>query len=132
MAEQRAFAGIAWSTKGRSDSTRAVSCRDGHHDSLEAVDLAQRAHYPKAGRGRQPLGLDKILRVYFVQQWFDLSDPAAEDAICDTESIRRFVGIELGADVVPDESSILRLRHLSGFGSPMQRSPEWRPGCWRV
>ena len=69
-------------------------------------------HYPKAGRGRHPLGLEKMLRVYFVQQWFDLSDPAAEDAIYDSESIRRFVGVELGEETVPDESTILRFRHL--------------------
>jgi transposase, IS5 family len=69
-------------------------------------------HYPKAGRGRRPLGLEKMLRIYFLQQWFDLSDPAAEDAINDSESMRRFVGVELGEDRVPDESSILRFRHL--------------------
>ena len=49
----------------------------------------------------------KMLRVYFLQHWFDLSDPAAEDAIYDSESMRRFVRIELGEDRVPDETSIL-------------------------
>jgi IS5 family transposase len=70
------------------------------------------AHYPKAGNGRPPLGLEKMLRIHFLQQWFNLSDPAAEDAIYDSESMRRFVGIELGVDTVPDESSILRFRRL--------------------
>jgi IS5 family transposase len=69
-------------------------------------------HYPKAGQGRQPLGLEKMLRIYFLQQWFNLSDPQAEDAIYDSESMRRFAGVELGDDVVPDESTILRFRHL--------------------
>jgi IS5 family transposase len=69
-------------------------------------------HYPKAGNGRQPLGLEKMLRIYFVQQWFNLSDPQAEDALYDSESIRRFVRVELGEDVVPDETTILRFRHL--------------------
>jgi IS5 family transposase len=69
-------------------------------------------HYPKAGAGRQPLGLEKMLRIYFLQQWFDLSDPAAEDAIYDSESMRRFTRVELGDDVVPDETTILRFRHL--------------------
>src|SRR6266496_5173145 len=69
-------------------------------------------YYPKAGRGRQPLGLEKMLRIYLLQIWFDLSDPQAEDAIYDSESMRRFVGVELGDDVVPDESTILRFRHL--------------------
>ncbi len=69
-------------------------------------------HYPKAGRGRQPLGLEKMLRIYLLQIWFDLSDPQAEDAIYDSESMRRFAGVELSDDVVPDESTILRFRHL--------------------
>jgi transposase, IS5 family len=70
------------------------------------------AHYPKAGNGRQPLGMEKMLRIYFLQQWFNLSDPQAEDAIYDSESMRRFARVELGDEVVPDESTILRFRHL--------------------
>jgi IS5 family transposase len=69
-------------------------------------------HYPKAGQGRQPLGLAKMLRIYFLQQWFNLSDPQAEDALYDSESMRRFARVELGEEVVPDESTILRFRHL--------------------
>ena len=112
MGQQRTFAGLAWSTKGK------VTRREQFLAEMNAVIPWQRLmaliepHYPKAGRGRQPLGLDKMLRIYFVQQWFDLSDPAAEDAIYDSESIRRFVGVELGEDRVPDESTILRFRHL--------------------
>jgi IS5 family transposase len=53
-----------------------------------------------------------MLRIYFLQQWFNLSDPQAEDAIYDSESMRRFAGVELSEDVVPDESTILRFRHL--------------------
>jgi transposase, IS5 family len=68
-------------------------------------------HYPKAGNGRQPLGMEKMLRIYFLQQWFNLSDPQAEDAIYDSE-MRRFARVELGDEVVPDESTILRFRHL--------------------
>src|SRR5260370_8935360 len=69
-------------------------------------------HYPKSGNGRQPLGLEKMLRIYFLQHWFNLSDPQAEDAIYDSESMRRFARVELGDDVVPDETTILRFRHL--------------------
>jgi IS5 family transposase len=70
-------------------------------------------HYPKPdGPGRPPLGLEKMLRIYFLQQWFNLSDPQAEDAIYDSESMRRFARVELGQDVVPDETTILRFRHL--------------------
>jgi transposase, IS5 family len=71
-----------------------------------------RKHYPKAGNGRPPLGLEKMLRIYFLQQWFNLSDPAMEDALYDIESLRRFAGIELGQDEVPDETTILKFRHL--------------------
>jgi IS5 family transposase len=53
-----------------------------------------------------------MLRVYFLQQWFDLSDPAAEDALYDSESMRRFAGVELSEDAVPDETTILRFRRL--------------------
>jgi IS5 family transposase len=58
------------------------------------------------------LGLEKMLRIYFLQQWFNLSDPQAEDAIYDSESMRRFAQVELGDDAVPDETTILRFRHL--------------------
>jgi transposase, IS5 family len=69
-------------------------------------------YYPKAGQGRPPLGLEKMLRIYFLQQWFSLSDPAMEDALYDIESLRRFAVIELGQDEVPDETNILKFRHL--------------------
>jgi transposase, IS5 family len=113
MAEQRTFAGIAWSTKGK------VTRRERFLAEMNAVIPWERLialiepHYPAGGgRGRQPLGLEKMLRIYFLQQWFDLSDPAAEDAIYDSESMRRFAKVELGEDRVPDESTILRFRHL--------------------
>ena len=69
-------------------------------------------HYPKSGRGRPPLGLEKMLRIYFLQQWFDMSDPQVEDEIYESMSMRRFVGVELGEDKIPDETTILRFRHL--------------------
>jgi IS5 family transposase len=62
------------------------------------------------GRPRPPL--ERMLRIYFMQQWFNLSDPGMEDALYDSESMRRFAGIDPGADLVPDESRILRFRHL--------------------
>jgi IS5 family transposase len=69
-------------------------------------------HYPKAGNGTQPLPLERMLRIYFMQNWFNLSDPAMEDALYDSESMRRFAGVELIEDAVPDETTILRFRHL--------------------
>jgi IS5 family transposase len=112
MSDQRSFAGIAWTTKGRmTRRERFLAEMDQVIPWSRLVALIE-PHYPKPGRGRRPLGLEKMLRIYFLQHWFDLSDPAAEDAIYDSESMRRFVGVELGEDVVPDESSILRFRHL--------------------
>ena len=69
-------------------------------------------HYPKAGNGTQPMPMQRMLRIYFMQQWFNLSDPGMEDSLYDSESMRRFAQIELIDDAVPDESTILRFRHL--------------------
>ena len=112
MADQRTFASMAWNTKGK------VTRRERFLAEMDTVIPWPRLirliepHYPKAGNGRQPLGLEKMLRIYFLQQWFNLSDPQAEDAIYDSESMRRFARVELGDDIVPDETTILRFRHL--------------------
>jgi IS5 family transposase len=68
--------------------------------------------YPVAGNGRPPRELEMMLRIYFVQQWFNLSDPAAEDALYDSLAIRRFVGLDLGQSAAPDETTLCRFRHL--------------------
>jgi transposase, IS5 family len=112
MGMQQSFAALAWNTKGK------VTRRERFLAEMDAVIPWSRLialiepHYPKAGQGRQPLGLAKMLRIYFLQQWFNLSDPQAEDALYDSESMRRFARVELGEEVVPDESTILRFRHL--------------------
>jgi transposase, IS5 family len=71
-------------------------------------------HYPKAGPkgGRPPMPLEVMLRVYFLQNWYALSDPMAEETLYDSEAMRRFAGIELGDDRIPDETTILNFRHL--------------------
>ena len=69
-------------------------------------------YYPKAGNGRQPVGLSIMLRIYFVQQWFNLSDPGMEEALYESAVLRRFVGVDLGLAPAPDETTILRFRHL--------------------
>lgn len=65
--------------------------------------------YPKGHTGRPPIALESMLRIYFLQQWYGLSDPAAEDSLYDTESMRRFVGVDL--ESIPDETTICRFRH---------------------
>jgi IS5 family transposase len=69
-------------------------------------------HYPKAGSGRQPVGLSIMLRVYFLQQWFNLSDPGAEDALYESPVLRHFAGVDLGRAAAPDETTILRFRRM--------------------
>src|SRR5437667_9904942 len=69
-------------------------------------------HYPKPGNGRPPVGVERMLRLYFLQQWFNLSDPAVEEALYDSPVMRRFVGIDLGREPVPDETTVCRFRHL--------------------
>ena len=69
--------------------------------------------YPKGkGPGRPPVGLERMLRMYVAQQCFGLSDEGIEDAIYDSQSIRRFVGIDLGREDAPDATTLLKFRHL--------------------
>jgi IS5 family transposase len=68
--------------------------------------------YPKPGNGRPPYGLERMLRIYFLQQWFNLSDPGVEEALYDSAVMRDFAGIDLGREAAPDETTICRFRHL--------------------
>ncbi len=65
-----------------------------------------------AGAGRRPVGLERMLRIYFIQQWFNLSDPAVEEALYDTRALRVFVGIDSGHEPAPDETTVCKFRHL--------------------
>ena len=66
--------------------------------------------YPKAGQGRRPIPAAVMLRIYFLQQWYGLSDPGMEDSLYDVESMRRFAGVDL--ESIPDETTILKFRHF--------------------
>lgn len=88
-------------------------------DEMEAIipwkELAAviEPFYPNPeGAGRRPVGIDRMLRIHFIQHWFNLSDPAAEEGLYDSRALRRFVGIDLGREPVPDESTICKFRHL--------------------
>jgi IS5 family transposase len=113
MVKQQTFASEAWSRKGK------VTRRERFLAEMEAVlpwahllTLIEPHYHAHGGRGRKPHELERMLRIYFLQQWFNLSDPQAEDAIYDIEPMRRFAKVELGEDGIPDESTILRFRHL--------------------
>ncbi len=69
-------------------------------------------HYPKAGNGRPPVGLERMLRMYCVANWFNLSDEACEDALYDVPVFREFCRIDLGRERVPDATTLLNFRHL--------------------
>jgi IS5 family transposase len=67
--------------------------------------------YPKGERGRPPIGLERMLRIYFLQQWYGLADEALEDALYDSQALRGFAGIDLNRDPVPDATTLLKFRH---------------------
>jgi IS5 family transposase len=69
-------------------------------------------HYPKAGNGRPPVGLERMLRMYLVANWFNLGDEACEDALYDIPAFRDFCRIDLGRERVPDATTLLNFRHL--------------------
>jgi transposase, IS5 family len=69
-------------------------------------------YYPQPGKGRPPVGVERMLRIYFLQQWFNLSDPAVEEALYDSAVMRQFVGMDLGREPVADETTVCKFRHL--------------------
>src|ERR1700687_4741190 len=70
-----------------------------------------RPFYPKGERGRPPVGLERMLRLYFLQQWYGLADEALEDALYDSQAVRGFAGIDLSVAAVPDATTVLNFRH---------------------
>ena len=67
--------------------------------------------YPKGERGRPPVGLERMLRIYFLQQWYGLADEALEDALYDSQALRGFAGVDLSMATVPDATTVLNFRH---------------------
>ena len=79
-------------------------------------------HYPKAGNGRPPIVLERMLRIHCLQHWFNLADPAVEEALYESISMRQFVGIDLGREAAPDETTLCKFRHLlerHSLGGPL-------------
>ena len=104
---------------GGFEKYRKVTRRERFLEEMEQVIPWQRLvrkvepHYPKGeGRGRPPIGIERMLRIYCLQQWFNLSDPAVEEALYDSNAMRRFVGIDLGREPAPDETTVCKFRHL--------------------
>ena len=82
--------------------------------------------YPKPGNGRPPVGLERMLRIYFLQQWFNLSDPGVEEALYNSATMRDFARIDLGREPAPDETTICRFP--ASARSPRSRPPAVRGG----
>jgi len=110
--KQTTFSSLAWNHKKKTTRREAFLAEMEQVIPWQKFIQLIEPVYPKAGAGRQPHPLERMLRVHFMQIWFNLSDPQAEDSLYDIESMRRFAGIELDADAIPDESTILRFRHL--------------------
>jgi len=114
MSDQLSFASLDYAAKKKRtkrDVFLAEMVRIVPWSTLEALI---EPHYPKLGPqgGRRPFPLSTMLRIYCLQQWYNLSDPGAEEALYDIQSMRAFAGLELGRDNVPDETTILNFRHL--------------------
>jgi len=113
MGEQRTLAGEVWARKKKVTRREQFLAEMNHVIPWAPLVALIAPYYPTAGRrGRPPMPLERMLRIYFLQHWFNLSDPAAEDALYDSETMRRFVGVDLGEDAFPDETTILHFRHL--------------------
>ena len=110
--KQTTFASATYDRKGKITRRERFLTEMDQVIPWESILALIEPHYPKAGNGTQPMPMQRMLRIYFMQQWFNLSDPAMEDSLYDSESMRRFAQIDLLDDAVPDESTILRFRHL--------------------
>jgi len=106
------FASLAYENKKK--KTRREKFLEEMNQVIPWQELLQiiNKYYPVAGNGRHPIPMERMLRIYFMQQWYGLSDPAMEDALYDIESMRRFADIDIEVDVIPDETTILHFRHL--------------------
>ncbi len=109
--KQRTFADLEYDAKKRTRREQFLDEMDRVIPWARWVALIE-PHYPKAGLGRRPMPLERMLRIHLLQQWFNLSDPAMEEMLIDSQSMRRFAGINLMDDPVPDETTILKFRHL--------------------
>src|SRR6266699_2819907 len=110
--KQTTFASLAWNAKGRTTRRERFLAEMNAVMPWARLTALVEPYYPKGGGGRPPMPLERMLRVYFMQQWFNLSDPAMEEALYDSASMRSFAGLDLADDAVPDETTILNFRHL--------------------
>jgi len=109
--KQLTLATAGFERYGKTTRQAAFFGRDGARGALASAVRADRAGLSEA-RQWPPAGRERMLRIYFLQQWFNLSDPAVEEALYDSQAMRGFVGIDLGREPVPDKTKVCRFHHL--------------------
>jgi transposase, IS5 family len=114
MGDQLSFASLDYTAKKKRTKRDVFLAEMGTIVPWTKLEALIEPHYPKLGPqgGRRPFPLSTMLRIYCLQQWYNLSDPGAEEALYDIQSMRAFAGLELGHDAIPDETTILNFRHL--------------------
>ena len=114
MDDQFSFATLDFASKKKLTKRDVFLAEMGRIVPWSKLEAVIDPHYPKMGPqgGRRPFPLSTMLRIYCLQQWYQLSDPGAEEALYDIQSMRAFAGLELGRDAIPDETTILNFRHL--------------------
>ena len=111
--QQRTFGAVNFEKYGR--QTRKAKFLDEMNGVIPWEELVEAVepYYPQpSGAGRRPVGIERMLRIHFLQHWFGLSDPGVEEALYDSRAMREFVGVDLGEERVPDETTICKFRHL--------------------
>ena len=114
MVDQLSFSSLDYAAKKKRTKRDVFLAEMAAIVPWAALEAVIEPHYPKLGAqgGRRPFPLIAMLRIYCLQQWYSLSDPGAEEALYDIQSMRAFAGLELGRDAIPDETTILNFRHL--------------------
>ena len=112
MADQLSFASLDFAAKKKRTKRDVFLAEMAAIVPWSMLEALIEPHYPKGQRGRPPIGLERMLRVYFLQQWYGLADEALEDALYDRQALQRFARIDLAAEGVPDATTLLNFRHL--------------------
>ena len=114
MSDQLSFASLGFAAKKKRTKRDVFLAEMAAVVPWGTLEALIEPHYPKVGPqgGRRPFLLAAMLRIYCLQQWHSLSDPGAEEALYDIQSMRAFCGLELVCDAIPDETTILNFRHL--------------------
>ena len=112
MTHQTTFAQAEFAAKKKTTRREAFLARMEEVIPWPQLLAVIQPFYPKGERGRPPIGLERMLRVYFLQQWYALADEALEDALYDSQALQRFARIDLNAEGVPDATTLLNFRHL--------------------